>query len=100
MGREESPDLTYLQMIHCHELTPGNLLRFPRLNHLWLADCRLVSAPATLRDLSELATLTLSSCGTVDLSGLACLPGLTVQVYRGTEVLGAHLFPPERIRIL
>ncbi|MFI1283932.1 NACHT domain-containing protein [Streptomyces sp. NPDC020858] len=97
---QNPPDLTYLQMIHCHELTPGNILRFPRLNHLWLADCRLVSAPAALRDLSELATLTLSSCGTVDLSGLAGLPGLTVQVYRGTEVLGAHLFPPERIRIL
>ncbi|MEU4731335.1 NACHT domain-containing protein [Streptomyces sp. NPDC023588] len=97
---ETPPDLTYLQMFHCHELTPGNLLRFPRLNHLWLADCRLVSTPAALRDLSELATLTLSACGTVDLSGLAGLPGLTVQVYRGTEVLGAHLFPPERIRIL
>ncbi|MEU9161030.1 NACHT domain-containing protein [Streptomyces sp. NPDC048424] len=97
---ERAPDLTRLQMIHQHELDPRDVLRFPRLRTLWLADCRLTSAPDVWRELTGLTTLTFSACGTVDLTELAGLPELTVQVYRGTEILGAHLFPPERITCL
>ncbi|MFJ7586372.1 hypothetical protein ACIQZO_02990 [Streptomyces sp. NPDC097617] len=91
------PDLTRLQMIHHHDLDPAELLRFPRLATLWLADCRLTAGTGAWRELTGLTSLTFSACHTVDLTPLAGLPELTVHVYRGTEVLGADPFPPERL---
>ncbi|MFD9518241.1 NACHT domain-containing protein [Streptomyces sp. NPDC059979] len=97
---DRAPDLTQLQLIHCHDVDPAELLRFPRLRTLWFADCRLTSAPGAWRELSRLTTLTFSACGTVDLTELAGLSELSVQVFRDTGVLGAHLFPPGRITTL
>lgn len=94
------PDLTRLQVIHHHDLDPGELLRFPRLGSVFLSDCRLTSGTGAWRELTELTSLGFSACATVDLRPLAALPELTVQAYRDTELLGAELFPPERITYL
>ncbi|MFB7980614.1 NACHT domain-containing protein [Streptomyces vinaceus] len=92
------PDLTALQVLHHHAHDPGVLLRFPRLNNLYFADCRFTGGLGALAELTGLATLSFSACGTVDLTPLAQLPGLTVHVYRDTIALGTELFPPERLQ--
>ncbi|MFF4365698.1 NACHT domain-containing protein [Streptomyces sp. NPDC001594] len=94
------PDLATLQLIHHHALAPQDLLRFPRLDTLFFSDCRFSAGLAALKELKDLATLSLSACGTVDLTPLAGLPQLTVEVYRDMDVRGAELFPPERLLFL
>ncbi|MFD0124248.1 NACHT domain-containing protein [Streptomyces virginiae] len=91
------PDLSQLQMIHRHGVDPEELLLFPRLTNLWLTDCTFTSDLGAWRALSQLTLVTFSACGTVDITALAGLPDLTVQVFPGTQVLGAELFPPGRI---
>ncbi|MER6199452.1 NACHT domain-containing protein [Streptomyces sp. NPDC001586] len=94
---KQVPDVTSFQMIHRGDLDPGEVLRFPRLQVLFLSDCRLTAGVDALQELTGLRTLSFSFCGTVDLSPLATLPELTVRVFGGTEVLGAGVFPPGRI---
>ncbi|MEW2415811.1 NACHT domain-containing protein [Streptomyces sp. NPDC046866] len=93
----QPPDLTSFQLLHHHVFSAEDLLRFPRLSNLFFADCRFTAGVGALRELTGLTTLSFSACGTVDLSSLAQLPELTVHVYPDTSVLGAELFPPERI---
>ncbi|MFG2878018.1 NACHT domain-containing protein [Streptomyces sp. NPDC048337] len=93
-----APDLTYLQLIHCHDLKADDVLRFPRLRSIFFSDCRLAEGTGeSLARLDDLKTLSLSACGTVDLAPLAERPDLTVRVYGGTYVRGAESFPPERL---
>ncbi|MFK0256942.1 NACHT domain-containing protein [Streptomyces sp. NPDC090445] len=93
------PDLTSFQLLHHHAFDAEDLLRFPGLTNLFFADCRFATGVAALKELTGLTTLSFSACGTVDLTPLAQLPELTVHVYRDTNVRGAELFPPERIKV-
>ncbi|WP_405981320.1 NACHT domain-containing protein [Streptomyces sp. NBC_00158] len=91
------PDLTSFQLLHHHAFDAEDLLRFPRLDMLFFSDCRFTTGIGPLKELKELASLSFSACGTVDLTPLAQLPQLTVHVYPGTDVIGTELFPPERL---
>ncbi|MET9960878.1 NACHT domain-containing protein [Streptomyces sp. NPDC006326] len=93
------PDLTSFQLLHHHAYDPGDLLRFPRMDNLFFADCRFTGGLGALTELKRLTTLSFSACDTVDLTPLAQLPELTVHLYRDTNVRGAELFPPERLLV-
>ncbi|MFJ3923488.1 NACHT domain-containing protein [Streptomyces sp. NPDC090022] len=93
------PDLTSLQLLHDDAYDLEDVLRFPRLDGLYFADCRFTGGLGVLRQATGLKTLSLSACGTVDLAPLAGLADLTVHLYGGTDVTGAEGFPPERLRV-
>ncbi|MFD8412031.1 hypothetical protein ACFV2Q_09725 [Streptomyces sp. NPDC059650] len=93
------PDLTSFQLLHHHAFRTEDLLRFPRLDSIFFTDCRFTAGVGALKELAGLTALSFSSCGTVDLTPLAGLPGLTVHVYGGTDVRGLETLPPERLRL-
>ncbi|MFE4638812.1 NACHT domain-containing protein [Streptomyces sp. NPDC056773] len=90
--------LTALQIRHAAPVSPGALLPYERLARLVLIRCALEGGLEALRELPALRRLVLSEClGTVDLSPLAPLEELVVELRRGTHVTGAELIPPERL---
>ncbi|MFJ8214621.1 NACHT domain-containing protein [Streptomyces sp. NPDC096033] len=92
------PDLHFLQMIGRRQLESEEFLRFPALRSVFLADCDLPAQTAHhLRELTDLRTLSLSACGSVDLAPLAELPELIFHIYRGTHAQGLESVPPERL---
>ncbi|THA78777.1 NACHT domain-containing protein [Streptomyces sp. A0592] len=93
------PDLQFLQMIHRRRPEPEEFLRFPGLTSMFLSDCDFPSQVSRhIAGLTRLRTLSLSACGTVDLSPLAELPDLTIHVYDGSDVRGGEALPPGRLR--
>ncbi|MFD6886505.1 NACHT domain-containing protein [Streptomyces sp. NPDC059957] len=90
--------LTALQIRHAAPVSAGALLPYERLGRLVLIRCALEGGLEALRDLPALRRLVLSEClGTVDLSPLAPLEELVIELRRGTHVTGAELIPPERL---
>ncbi|MER7760056.1 hypothetical protein [Streptomyces sp. NPDC097619] len=65
-----------------------------------MSSSRLAGELEPLRALPRLTSLGLYDCrGVLDLRPLAALEGLHLTVTGGAEVLGAGLFPPERLRV-
>ncbi|MFD9306605.1 NACHT domain-containing protein [Streptomyces sp. NPDC060048] len=90
--------LTGLQIRHAAPVSASALLPYGRLGRLVLIRCALEGTLEALRELGELRRLVLSEClGTVDLSPLAPLEDLVIELRRGTHVSGAELIPPERL---
>lgn len=90
--------LTALQIRHAAPISAGALLPYERLGRLVLIRCALEGTLEALRDVPALRRLVLSEClGTVDLSPLAPLEELVIELRRGTHVTGAELIPPERL---
>ncbi|MCJ0872876.1 NACHT domain-containing NTPase [Streptomyces sp. AP-93] len=90
--------LTALQIRHAAPISAGALLPYERLGRLVLIRCALEGTLEALRDVPALRRLVLSEClGTVDLSPLAPLEELVIELRPGTHVTGAELIPPERL---
>ncbi|MFJ7266146.1 NACHT domain-containing protein [Streptomyces sp. NPDC099050] len=90
--------LTALQIRHAAPVSAGALLPYERLGRLVLIRCALEGSLEALREFPELRRLVLSEClGTVDLSPLAPVERLVIELRRGTHVRGAELIPPERL---
>lgn len=90
--------LDSLRIRHAAPVSAAALLPYERLTRLVLIRCALEGTLEALRELRALRRLVLNEClGTVDLSPLAPLEELVIELYRGTHVSGAGLFPPERL---
>ncbi|CAM5392319.1 ATP-binding protein [Streptomyces avidinii] len=87
-----------LQIRHAAPVSAGALLPYERLGRLVLIRCALEGSLKPLREFRELRRLVLSEClGTVDLSPLAALDELVIEVRGGTHISGAERIPPERL---
>ncbi|MET9466211.1 NACHT domain-containing protein [Streptomyces sp. NPDC006544] len=87
-----------LQIRHAAPVSAGALLPYERLARLVLIRCALEGSLKPLREFRRLRRLVLSEClGTVDLSPLAGLDELVIEVRGGTHVSGAERIPPERL---
>nr|WSX52548.1 NACHT domain-containing protein [Streptomyces sp. NBC_00974] len=90
--------LVGLQIRHAAPVSAGALLPYERLGRLVLIRCALEGGLEPLREFRELRRLVLSEClGTVDLSPLAALGELVIEVRGGTHVSGAERIAPERL---
>ncbi|MCY0931459.1 NACHT domain-containing protein [Streptomyces sp. H27-H1] len=90
--------LDSLRIRHAAPVSAAALLPYERLTRLVLIRCALEGTLEALREFRALRRLVLNEClGTVDLSPLAPLEELVIELYRGTHVSGAGLFPPERL---
>ncbi|MCX5299223.1 NACHT domain-containing protein [Streptomyces sp. NBC_00193] len=90
--------LTALQIRHAAPVSAGALLPYERLGRLVLIRCALEGSLEALREFPALRRLVLSEClGTVDLSPLAPVEQLVIELRRGTHVRGTELIPPERL---
>ncbi|MFG2338471.1 hypothetical protein [Streptomyces yangpuensis] len=91
------PALRTLQLINA-AVTPSDLVRYEQLTQLLLLRCSLTTGMEPLLALSRLTQLTVShSIGPIDLSPLAAKEDLVIEVYGPNNLLGAELFPPERL---
>ncbi|MFD7784727.1 hypothetical protein ACFV4Q_16740 [Streptomyces nojiriensis] len=94
------PSLTSLQLMRT-QVEPELLLRHDSLRLLRLTQCSFAVSLEPLRDLYSLKVLEVGFSETpVDLSPLAHLDQLVIEVYGGGPVTGAETIPPERIRFL
>ncbi|MCP3821267.1 NACHT domain-containing protein [Streptomyces sp. A3M-1-3] len=92
------PPLKMLQLLDQSALRPDSLLLHQEVTGIYLTRCRLTGGLGPLRSLPALTRLDLSDCsGPLDLSPLAELDQLTIEISRGTNVQGAELIPPERL---
>ncbi|MFF1415081.1 NACHT domain-containing protein [Streptomyces sp. NPDC058289] len=90
--------LTALQIRHAAPVSAGALLPYERLGRLVLIRCALEGSLEALHEFPALRRLVLSEClGTVDLSPLAPMEQLVIELRRGTHVRGTELIPPERL---
>ncbi|KOG28727.1 ATP-binding protein [Streptomyces resistomycificus] len=98
---EEVPDIGMLQILNDDRLDPRTLARHRQLAELSLYACELTAQLDALKDLPELRRLSLSRCsGTIDLTPLAGQEHLTIHISPGTDLRGADLLPPERLKLL
>lgn len=98
---EEPPEVEFLQILNSSLVAPPDLARHRQLTELALYACELFTGLDALKELPELRRLSLSYCpGTIDLTPLADLNDLTIHVTPGTNLRGADLLPPERLKIL
>ncbi|MFE7465073.1 NACHT domain-containing protein [Streptomyces sp. NPDC057499] len=92
--------LGWLGLYSLDALELTSLADLESLHTLTLSFCHLRHGLAPLRELPALTTLQLYAepkHGVYDLTPLADRDGLTITLGNGTEVIGAELFPPERI---
>ncbi|MFJ8015938.1 NACHT domain-containing protein [Streptomyces sp. NPDC096339] len=94
------PTLTSLQLMRT-QVEPELLLRHNSLRLLRLTQCSFAVSLEPLRDLYSLRVLEVGFSETpVDLSPLANVDQLTIEIYGGGPVTGIEAIPPERIRFL
>ncbi|WP_031156523.1 NACHT domain-containing protein [Streptomyces xanthophaeus] len=94
-----APPLGTLQLLDVSALDPGSLVRHQGLTDLFLSGSTLTGGLEPLRELPRLGRLGLNQCGpSVDITPLAGLPDLRIEVSGGTRAVGGELFPPGRIR--
>ncbi|MFJ3910579.1 NACHT domain-containing protein [Streptomyces vinaceus] len=93
------PPLSTLDLVHHPALRAKDLTRFEHLRSLRTSGCRFSGSLAPLASLPRLSLLSLSDRGgpPVDLSPLAGLDGLTVEVWEGTDVTGTEAIAPGRL---
>ncbi len=94
----EPPPLTSLY-IGRTTVDPDQLVRHEQLHRLSFMNCTVAPTLEPLRSLRSLTHLFLSSCdGLIDLSPLADLDQLSIDVYGRTRVTGGERIAPERLR--
>lgn len=94
--------LTHLGLYELAPLDLSALAGAARLQNLSLSECQLPYGLGALRELPQLSKVRLSTstaAGTpLDLTPLADLPALTITVPDNMPLIGADLFPPERLK--
>ncbi|MFJ8646915.1 NACHT domain-containing protein [Streptomyces sp. NPDC093546] len=95
--------LARLALYELDPLEPSLLTRFSHVRDLYLWRCEIPVGLAVLREMPALTRLTLSQCAPsgspIDVSPLAAMEQLTLEVTDDTPVIGTHLFAPERITV-
>ncbi|MEW2395087.1 NACHT domain-containing protein [Streptomyces sp. NPDC046862] len=95
---QQVPRLKVLRITQA-TVEPAALVRHQELTEIFLYECDLASGLEPLTNLPELRNLGLSRCGgSIDLTPLAGLEHLTIRAIVGTQVKGAELFPPDRLK--
>ncbi|MEV6649510.1 NACHT domain-containing protein [Streptomyces sp. NPDC051219] len=90
--------LVILQILDHPAVDLQTVVRHQGLQRLFLRWCALSSGLEPLRALPNLTLLSIVQCdGPIDLSPLAELERLAINVGVSTNVTGAELFPPERL---
>ncbi|MEV6953570.1 NACHT domain-containing protein [Streptomyces sp. NPDC051183] len=96
-GQRSAPALDLLQL-QTMPVDPRALVRHEQLTQLTMFRCTLATGLEPLLELPRLTRLTVShSAGPVDLSPLATAENLVIEVYGPNTLIGADLFPPERL---
>ncbi|MFG2486586.1 NACHT domain-containing protein [Streptomyces virginiae] len=99
LDRIRPPKLRTLQLINHPSLDPASLAPYGALTDLYISACTLTSGLEPLRELQHLTHLSIHQCGpAIDLTPLANLDRLRVDLTATTPVLGSGLFPPGRLR--
>ncbi|MFE2549499.1 NACHT domain-containing protein [Streptomyces sp. NPDC059355] len=95
------PPLSTLDLVHHPALCARDLARFDRLRSLHTIGCAFSGSLEPLASLPRLSFLSLGNGGgpPIDLSPLAALDGLTIEIGEGTDVTGTEALPPERLRV-
>ncbi|MFI6108730.1 NACHT domain-containing protein [Streptomyces sp. NPDC051310] len=95
------PSLARLALYELNPLEPSLLTELSHVQELYLWRCDLPAGLGALRDMPALNRLTLSQCppsgAPLDVSPLASMEQLTLEIPDDTAVVGTELFPPERI---
>lgn len=95
------PRLRILSLLGHQDLDPALVLGQAQLNELHLGDCQCPNGLAALRDLPELRRLTLTGLRSrYDLTPLADLDHLTIELGSKVQADGLERIPPERIKRL
>lgn len=95
------PRLRHLNLMDYSDLDPRLLLGQPQLENLHLGDCHCPEGLEALRDLPELRRLFLTGLkGHFDLTPLADLDHLTIELGSKVQADGLERIPPERIKRL
>ena len=94
--RPVSPALTGLQVIEA-EVVARALLPHGQLERVTLGYCEAPDGLAALAGLPALSRLALYGSGSYDVSPLAPLDGLVIEIGHGAEVHGTETVPPERL---
>ncbi|MFJ2592868.1 leucine-rich repeat domain-containing protein [Streptomyces erythrochromogenes] len=102
LARIRPPRLRTLQLLNHPSLDPASLARHGALTDLYISGCTLTSGLEPLRELQHLTHLThlsIHQCGpAIDLTPLADLDQLRIDLTAGVPVLGTGLFPPGKLR--
>ncbi|MEV8536757.1 NACHT domain-containing protein [Streptomyces sp. NPDC051211] len=95
------PRLRTLKLLDNADLDPGCLLGLPQLAELYLGNCHCPEGLAELRGFPGLRRLALTGHGgSHDLTPLADLDQLTIEIGSKVHVDGLDRIPPERIKYL
>ncbi|WP_030716959.1 NACHT domain-containing protein [Streptomyces sp. NRRL F-2580] len=96
-GLRGTDRLTGLQILDHEELDAAVALRCPRLTSLFLNNSRTPGGLHALKELPELTRLSLYNGGAYDLTPLADLDRLAIEVGHNVRLRGADAIPPERL---
>jgi hypothetical protein len=91
--------LRVLQILDVPRIDLAELTRQEDLAEVYLGTVKHVDNLAALAELPALRLVRLLRCGTVDLAPLAAIPHVRVKLRDCPEVLGADLFPPDRLTV-
>ncbi|MFD9080421.1 NACHT domain-containing protein [Streptomyces erythrochromogenes] len=99
LARIKPPGLRTLQLLNHPSLDPASLARHGALTDLYISGCTLTSGLEPLRELQHLTHLSIHQCGpAIDLTPLADLDQLRIDLTATVPVLGTGLFPPGKLR--
>ncbi|MER6158013.1 NACHT domain-containing protein [Streptomyces sp. NPDC001868] len=91
--------LRTLQLLDVSRVDCADLLPHQRLTRVYLGKVRQVDRVAALAELPELTDVSFSRTGPIDLTPLAALDHLTVHLNDCPDVIGAELFPRDRLTV-
>ncbi|WP_405446745.1 NACHT domain-containing protein [Streptomyces erythrochromogenes] len=99
LARIRPPGLRTLQLLNHPSLDPASLARHGALTDLYISGCTLTSGLEPLRELQHLTHMSIHQCGpAIDLTPLADLDQLRIDLTATVPVLGTGLFPPGKLR--
>ncbi|MER6252592.1 NACHT domain-containing protein [Streptomyces sp. NPDC001584] len=99
LARITPPRLRTLQLLDHPSLDPASLARHGALTDLYISACTLTSGLEPLRELQHLTHLSIHQCGpAIDLTPLANIDRLRIDLTASVPVLGTGLFPPGKLR--
>ncbi|MEU1515283.1 NACHT domain-containing protein [Streptomyces sp. NPDC005811] len=91
--------LKKLQILDVPDVDAAGLVPHQGLNELYIGKAQRIDHLAALTELPALKLVEISRCGPLDLTPLAPLQHLTINLYDCPQILGADLFPPDRLHI-